>query len=137
MEPLKIIIIDDNDSFRKALKMLMTTCFNATIIGEASSADEFLNTIKYTSQADIIFMDIMMPEIDGIKLTKKLLWHNHKLKIVAISLHNDSIYLKSLVEAGFMGCVFKNELFRDMEKAIKTVMSGKRFFPDNIIFDKN
>ena len=84
---------------------------------------------------DLIFMDIMMPEIDGIELTKKILWINNSLKIIAITMHNDRVYLQTLIEAGFVGCIFKNTLFTELPLAIKTIVEGKRYFPKNITIE--
>lgn len=131
METLKIALVDDNEPFRKALKNLLVIEFSADIIGEASSADEF-EKIKGFHNADIILMDVMMPEVDGISLAKKILWKYPYLKIIAITMHTDKVYLISLIEAGFRGCIFKTSIFDDLGKAIELVQKGQLYFPKNI-----
>ncbi len=131
METLKIVLVDDNEPFRKALKNLLIKEFNADIIGEASSAEEFEKLTGFRN-ADIILMDVMMPEVDGITLTKKVLWKFPHLKIIAITMHTDKVYLTSLIEAGFKGCVFKTSIFDDLGKAIELVQKGLLYFPENI-----
>ena len=135
MKPLKIILVDDNETFREAFKTLLECQYNATIIGEASNASGFL-ALNVHSQSDIIFMDVMMPDIDGITVTKKMLWKNDRLLVVAVTMHNDSIYLRTLIEAGFVGCIFKNDLFTELPFALETILNGKRYFPKNILLDK-
>jgi len=130
MKTLKIILVDDNDAFRKALKMLLEKQYHAIVIGEVSNAIEFLK-LSYQN-ADIIFMDIMMPEINGIKLAKKTIWEHNELKLIAITMHTEKVYLTSLVEAGFRGCIFKNNLFQELPIAIETVLKGKLFFPSKL-----
>jgi DNA-binding NarL/FixJ family response regulator len=132
MKSLKIILVDDNNAFREALKMLLVNQYNAEIIGEASSAEEFWG-IKSFIKADIIIMDVMMPGTDGIALTKKIHWDFKDLKILAITLHYDKVYLTSLIEAGFIGCVFKNNLYNEIGTALEAITVGKRFYPENII----
>ncbi|HEY4788902.1 MAG TPA: response regulator transcription factor [Bacteroidales bacterium] len=134
MKTLKVILVDDNESFRNALKNLLTNKFYVQIIGEASSGKEF-NNLSNLNSADIILMDVMMPDIDGISLTKKALWANNHLKFIAITMHYDKVYLTSLVEAGFKGCVFKSNIFSEILHAIETVMSGKYYFPENILLN--
>jgi len=134
MKALNIILVDDNTAFRKALKMLLEKHYHAKIIAEASSAEEYLK-LEIETNIDLIFMDIMMPEIDGIELTKKILWINNSLKIIAITMHNDRVYLQTLIEAGFVGCIFKNTLFTELPLAIKTIVEGKRYFPKNITIE--
>ncbi len=136
MKELKIVLVDDNEPFRKALKNLLSKEFDALIIGEASSGEEFEQLHNFP-EAQIILMDVMMPEIDGITLAKKVLWKYPYLKIIAITMHTDKVYLTSLIEAGFKGCVFKTNIFEELGEAIEIVMKGQLFFPKNIIFSQH
>lgn len=131
MKTLKIVLVDDNKAFRLALKTILTQQYGAQIIGEASSAAEYWE-IHNPQQADVILIDGMIPEIDGISLTKAILWENSKLKIIAITMHVDKVYLNSLIETGFVGCIFKNNLFNQLQPAITAVMKGCHFYPKNI-----
>jgi DNA-binding NarL/FixJ family response regulator len=134
MEALKVILVDDNEPFRNALKNVLMNKFHVQIIGEASCGAEF-NEFSNLYLADIILMDVMMPDIDGISLTKKALWANNHLKFIAITMHYDKVYLTSLLEAGFKGCVFKSNIFSEISRAIETVMAGKFYFPENILLN--
>jgi DNA-binding NarL/FixJ family response regulator len=137
MERLKYILIDDNESFRGALKTILVSQFNAEIIGEARNAEEAKKLVNLVS-ADIILMDVMMPGENGIQLTKELLWTvSSTLKIIAITMHVDKVYLTTLVEAGFRGCIFKNDLISELEDAIKTVRAGSLYFPQDILLSYN
>ena len=135
MKKLKVLLVDDNVAFRSAFKMLLESRYDSEIIGEASSAKELLE-LNLQLKADIIFMDIMMPEIDGIILTKELLWRNDGLLIVAVTMHYNTVYLKTLIEAGFVGCLFKNSLFEELPHALETIAQGKRYFPKDILLTK-
>jgi len=129
---LKVILVDDNESFRKALKNVLEKRYHIQIIGEASCGREF-KKLTNLHLAHIILMDVMMPDIDGITLTKSALWGDSHLKFIAITMHFDKVYLTSLIEAGFKGCVFKSNIFREIPNAIQTVMSGKLYFPASIL----
>jgi DNA-binding NarL/FixJ family response regulator len=134
MNALKLILVDDNEPFRMALKNILLNKFNAQIIGEASSGAEF-KELTNLHLADIILMDVMMPDIDGITLTKKALWSNSTLKFIAITMHYDKVYLISLLGAGFKGCVFKSNIFSEIGQAVDTVMAGRLYFPKDILID--
>ena len=134
MKALKVILVDDNEPFRNAMKNVLMNKFHVEIIGEASCGAEF-NQLSNLHIADIIFMDVMMPDIDGITLTKKALWSKNYLKFIAITMHYDKVYLTSLVEAGFKGCIFKSNIFNEISNAIETVMTGSLYFPENILFE--
>lgn len=128
---MKIIIVDDSEAFREGLKYYLQKNHSYEIINEANNGIEFLN-LKNIHDADIILMDIQMPELDGIKTVKKVLWNMSFLKIIAITMYRDKAYLKELVEAGFRGCVFKNEIFQQLHDAIEDVKKGKYHYPDNL-----
>jgi two-component system response regulator NreC len=135
MKELKIILVDDNLSFRKAIKSLLVEQYNSRIIGEAGNADEFWK-INNIYSADLILMDVMMPKVNGIELTNKILWQNKHMKVIAVTMHVDKIYLTTLIEAGFVGCIFKDDLVKSLKTTIDTVMNGRFSFPGNILIDK-
>lgn len=135
MKPFKVILVDDNQNFRSALKKLLMAEFNAQIIGEASNADEF-REINNLPSADIVFMDVMMPVIDGVVLTKETLWKHRQLRIVAITMHVDKVYLDTLIGAGFKGCIYKDNLYTELRDAIDAVMSGRIYFHHNLNIHK-
>jgi DNA-binding NarL/FixJ family response regulator len=131
MKEFRVILVDDNEPFRKALKNLLVFEFGAKIIGEAANGEEF-NKLDNVHEADIIFMDIMMPGINGIELTQKSLWKYPHLKIVAITMHSDKVYIKSLIEAGFKGCILKTDLVSGISKALQNILKGGLYFPSEI-----
>lgn len=135
MKKLKFILIDDNEAYRNTLKRVLISKYNAEIVTEAASAEEFFQTWN-KSHADIILMDVMMPGKSGIELTKELHRdYSMYFKIIAITMHADKVYLKTLVEAGFRGCIFKDDLIKQLDDAITTVCNGKLFFPENILIE--
>lgn len=131
MDKIKLIITDDNDEFREALKNFLTLEFPVEIIGEAANGKEFLK-LSNIYEADIILMDIMMPEINGIEATKNLLLHSPKTKVIAVTMHAEKAYLAELIKAGFKGCIFKNNLFEEIKTAITQVKNNKLYFDADI-----
>ena len=127
---MKIFLVDDNDHFRKTLRFFLENHLNYEISGELSNGKEFLE--QSFIDADIILMDINMPEINGLETTKLGMWKNKSYKIIAVSQYKESVDLQQLISAGFKGFVSKVDVFRDLETAIKTVVAGKLFFPDDI-----
>jgi DNA-binding NarL/FixJ family response regulator len=132
---VSVIIVDDNIQFRKNLKKYIESELNCEVIGEASDGEEFLELTNMHS-ADIILMDIAMERMDGFRATKLAIWKNSQLKIIAVTMHHEKVFLLKLIETGFKGCVFKTEIFKQLPKAIKEVLKGKLFVPDNIPIDE-
>jgi two-component system, NarL family, response regulator LiaR len=127
---MKIIIVDDNDLFRMNIKFYLEKKLKHQVTSEARSGSEFLK-INNKHAADIILMDIVMNDIDGIAATKKVL-QNVNLKIIALTMHVERVFLVELIGAGFKGCVFKTNVYSELENALNDVYAGKFFFPENI-----
>ena len=136
IKDLKIILVDDNESFRKALRTLLIEQYSVQIIGEAANAEDFWK-IKNFHNVNVILMDLMIPKINGLELSRKILWQYRDIKIIAITMHVDKVYLISLIEAGFVGCIFKNDLVKSLILAIDIVIKGGRYFPGNILIEDN
>ena len=127
----KIIIVDDNEIFRRSLEFHLEITLDYEVIGIAADGEEFL-ALNNIHNADIILMDIEMPVLNGFAAAKKAIWTHINLNIIAITDYQDKAYLKDLIETGFKGCVFKKNLFNDIELAIKNVLNNKLHFPEDI-----
>ena len=92
---MKVIIVDDSRIFREGLKFFIQENSNWQVISEASNGQEFLE-LNNLHLADIVLIDIEMPVMDGIEATKKVLWQHPNLKIIAITMYMDKVYLKQL-----------------------------------------
>ena len=128
---MKIIIVDDNKTFRSSLKIFLEEKFGYQIIEEAERADAIFNSLQLV-KADIILMDIVMPGIDGIEASKIILKTNNYLKIIVITMHHERVFLEQLINTGIKGCIFKDNIFNQLSEALEAVMSGEYFFPEKI-----
>ena len=131
---MNIYLVDDNDDFRETLKFFLEDYLSHKVVGESKDGKTFLE--RDDIFADIILMDINMPEINGIQATKMGTWKNHEYKIIAVSQYKENVDLHQLISVGFKGFVSKVNLFRDLESALEDVYGGKLFFPEEINFTK-
>lgn len=127
---MKISIVDDCKAFRKGLKTYLVQELMHEVIAEASNGEEALLSSKIV-MSDIIFMDIIMGELDGFETSKKMLWNYPFVKLIAISMHSEKVFLTRLIEAGFKGFVSKNEYYNKLPDAIRTVSEGGYYFPED------
>ncbi len=128
---MKAIIVDDNKNFREGFRYFLEVEKKIEVMSEATTGKEALE-LKNLIQADIIFMDIEMPEMNGIEATKKILQKNSNIKIIGVTMYTDRVYLETLIEAGFKGFLYKNNLFDDIDNAIREVMHNGFYFPDEV-----
>lgn len=133
---IKTILVDDNIQFRTNLKSYIESDLDCIVIAEASNGIEFLK-IPGITNSDIILMDIEMGKMDGFEATKQAIWLHNYLKVIAVTMHTEKVFLIKLIEAGFKGCVFKTEVFKQLPDALREVIKGNLFIPDSIPIYKN
>jgi DNA-binding NarL/FixJ family response regulator len=131
MDNLSIILVDDHKLFREGLKSLLENFSYIGHIKEASNGREFLQLLD-NSTPDVVFMDIEMPEMDGITATRKAIDAFPDLNVVALSMYGNENYYTQMISAGAKGFILKNSGIQDVENAIQNVMSGNNYFSQEI-----
>ncbi|WP_434756372.1 response regulator [Paenibacillus amylolyticus] len=107
MEPLKVIIVDDEYLIRNLLRMRIDWQQQGMqIVGEASDAAEALEQIDLL-HPDIVFTDIYMPKMDGIELSGLILERYPSVKIVVVTGHNEFEYARQSVKLGIFDFILK------------------------------
>lgn len=129
---MKILLVDDHTLFRNGLKMLLDTLPGYEVIGEASNGKEFLELIAKFDY-DIVFLDIEMPEINGIEAAKRAIELKPDLKIITLSMYGDEEYYDQMVDAGAKGFLLKNTNLQEVKTAIDTVMDGGNYFSQELM----
>ena len=127
MKKPKIFIVDDNQTFRQSLILLITVENIAEVIGKASDGLEFLQILA-DKKPGLVLMDIDMPEMDGIEATKKALEIMPDLKIIIFSMYGNEEYYTRMIELGVKGYILKSCHIDEFEKAIQEVMKGGTYF---------
>ena len=134
MKKPKIIIVDDNQTFRQSLILLITVENIADVIGKASNGIEFLNLLE-NNKPDLVLMDIDMPEMNGIEATQQALELMPDLKIIIFSMYGNEEYYKKMIGLGVKGYILKSCHIDEFEKAIQLVMEGENYFFADIELD--
>lgn len=127
-----IIIVDDHELFRDGLKFFLTQIAGMNVIGEASNGEEFVKIIENLAP-DLVFMDIDMPVMNGIKATELALQKNATLKIIALTGFADEENYYKMIRAGVMGFILKHSGKEDIEAAIYSVMKGECYFSRELL----
>ncbi len=104
-----IAIVDDNQHFLDAFELLVGMIPDAKLLIKASSGREFLDNKNY-NELDIAFIDLNMPVMDGIELTRLIIKNYLKLKVIAISSTTNDFLKELLKSIGAFDLVDKDEL---------------------------
>lgn len=125
----KAFIVDDNLSFRKMLRLYFEETGYIKIIGESDNMDDFLEKLKKVNP-DIVTMDIKLNKSNGIDATRNALKFNPSIKIIAITMYDEDIYYRQMVDAGAFAFLSKSQVFDHLEKVLMHISEGKKYFTE-------
>ena len=126
---IKLAICDDQTLFLRGLRYIVNDFDNIEIILEATSGEELLEKIK-KFPADVILLDMKMPGMDGIEVTKRLKANLPGIKIILLTMYDDERLITHVMENGANGYLLKNEEPDILKKAIESVMEKDFYFND-------
>lgn len=128
---IKIVIADDHAMFRDGIKAMIELEPSMEVIGEADNEIAILEVCQ-SKMPDVVLMDISMGNTDGIVVTQKLKKLMPELKVLAVSMHNESQYIKSMLDHGANGYILKTTGRNEMLSAIQAVNSGATFLSSDV-----
>ncbi len=126
MSLIKIILVDDHKLVRQGMRSLLEATPNYTVIGEAGNGPQALQMIEELSP-DIAIMDVMMPELNGIEVSKIVQQKGLKTKLIFLSMHANITYVVRALQSGAKGYVLKDADFSEIQQAIQNAIEGKRY----------
>ena len=130
--PTKIIMVEDHQLFRLGISTaLKSQPEKYNVVGEASNAAEFFQIIE-TTDADIVLLDIHLPDQSGIEIASKLIQLRPAMKILVLSAENDAETISKLIETGINGFISKNATMKDLFIAINYIEEGAEYFGKDI-----
>lgn len=131
MEKIKLILVDDHLLVRTGIANILTSETGFEIIGEAADAKELFELLKI-SQPDIAILDIALPGMSGIDITKKL--HNEfsGIRILILSMHTSEEFIFNAINSGARGYLPKNTSRKELIEAIYAINRGEEYFAESI-----
>ena len=131
MEKIKILIAEDHQMFRKGLVALLNNREDMEIVGEAADGVEIISLAEQV-EADIVLMDVYLPQSNGLEATRTILQRNPELKVLGLSGVNEEKEVLGLLEAGAKGYVLKNTTIEELVLAIKALAGGNSYFSSEV-----
>lgn len=131
MDKIKILIVDDHPMMRDALQMAFTDETDLQVIGEAEDAIEALKLLE-TLTPDVILMDLLMPNMNGLEAIAKIVETNPQARILVLSSMEDEERIVSAIQAGALGYFPKTAPRSYLLEAIRKVADGIPYMPAGI-----
>lgn len=129
---VKIMIADDHSMIREGLKNLLELDGDIQVIAEAVDGEDCLEKLQLV-KPDVLLLDINMPKKNGLEVLKSLKSRRSKLKVLALTVHNETEYLMKAVDIGVNGYVLKDSESAELKKAIFTVADGETYIQPSLI----
>ncbi|RSD29213.1 response regulator [Mesobacillus subterraneus] len=121
---IKILIADDHHVVRRGLVFFLRTQEAIEVIGEASNGKEAVELAKRLNP-DLVLMDLVMPEMDGIQATRLIKASQPEIKIMMLTSFSDQEHVIPAIEAGASGYQLKDIQPDELVKSIKQIMKGE------------
>ncbi len=126
-----IFLVDDHQIVRDGIRALLQDVPEMVISGEASNGKELLERIS-KSPTDIILMDISLPDISGIELTKHICKNYPEIKVLILSMYTQEDFILNAITAGAKGYLPKNTTRQELLKAIIHIHDGEEYYSNSV-----
>jgi len=118
------MLVDDHNVVRSGLATFLKAYEDLELVGEARNGLEAL-ALCHRKKPDVILMDLMMPEMDGIAATRAILADYPEIKIIAMTSFEDEQLVQGVLAAGAISYLLKNVTAEELAKAIRDAVSGR------------
>src|SRR5256714_9360869 len=124
--PKRVVLCDDHEIVREAIKARMASVEGVEIVGEAETGEEVVEVVKEL-EPDVCIVDVELPGKDGIDATKDILKARPETRVIIFTAHAQPDLLALALRAGASGYVLKSAPSEDIAKAVKAVTGGGTF----------
>jgi DNA-binding NarL/FixJ family response regulator len=131
MEKIRIILVDDHQLVRAGIANLLIGEPDLEIIGEASDSTEFMALLE-KQKPDIAVLDIAMPGLSGIELTRRITLNNPSIRILILSMYTSEEFIFNAINAGAKGYLPKNTSKQELIEAIHAIHRGEDYYAESI-----
>ena len=121
---IRIVVADDHEVVRAAMRHLFDASDNMTVIGAAADGAEALELVERL-QPDVLVLDIRMPKVSGIEVARRTREISSDTRVLAISAYDDEDYVLALIEAGAAGYMLKTAAAGEFIDAVERVSQGE------------
>ena len=104
---IRVVIADDHTIVREGIRMILNRVPEVTVVAEASNGREAVALVNEL-KPDVVVMDVIMPELDGIEAAGIIKRENPDTEIIALSMYSDRCFISEMLKAGARGFLLKD-----------------------------
>ncbi len=133
MKIINVYLVDDHQLFVEGLVNLLNEKPGFHVQGYACTAAGFLNNLKNDFHSiDVFLVDVNMPDMSGIELTRQITRIKPGAKVLALTMYTDLHYVEKMIQAGAKGYAIKSSNINDLLSAIRMLHEGRNYLDDEV-----
>lgn len=128
---VRVLLVDDHVMMREGLRSIISGTTDVEVVGEASNGSQAVE-LAGRSVPHVVVMDVVMPGLNGIEATRRIVKSDPAVRVVALSAHTNSLLVRGMLRAGASAYVLKSRASEELLRAISEAMDGKKYLSPDI-----
>lgn len=128
---IRILLADDHKITRQGLRSLLEKQQDMEVVAEAEDGRTAVRLAGELS-LNVVIMDVTMPDLNGVEATRQIVSQSPDVKIIALSMHSDTLFVTEMLRSGASGYLLKDCAFEELARAIHAVVAGKTYLSPSV-----
>lgn len=128
---IRILLVDDHELVREAFSLILEKAPDIAVVGQAGDGASAARLCREL-RPDVVLMDISLPDISGIDVTRRLLGEDPLVKVLAVSTHINRSFVERMLDAGAVGYINKAAGRNELLEGVRAAASGKSYLSQNV-----
>lgn len=129
---IRVMVVDDHRRVHQALKVMFDFLDDMVLVAQAQNGEQALAQCAQ-HELDVILMDIVMPVMDGLEATRRILAQYPRIRILALSSFRDEETIRAMLALGAVGYILKDSSVSDLAQTIRTAYQGQRVLSPEVM----
>lgn len=133
MKKIRVLLADDHKLIRDAIQSHLNKCADFEVVGQAADGNEVLEILEKGTPVDVLLLDINMEGMDGMECARRLHEEHPEVKVIILSMYDNSLYIKQMIKNGVAGYLLKHADEGEIITAIRAVSEGRTYYDSAVI----
>ena len=128
---IRILLVDDHRMVRQGFRMILEAQEDMEVIGVAGNGHDAVEMAR-NLKPDVVVMDVPMPGLNGIEAARRIREAEPLVRVLALSVHRDGVYVREIVRAGAEGYILKESADSELIAAVRAVAAGNSYLSPEV-----